>query len=89
MTLWVAGHQGNYHPAKYGDNRHYCSGDIMYEICHVISEDHVINGSCDFLWWESFIERHHPTKFGGHRHCGSGDINILSKVRLFYRKLLS
>ena len=31
-----------------GDHRHCISGD-MFLVCHVISEDHVVKRSCDFM----------------------------------------
>ena len=44
----------------------------MVLVCHVISQDHMIKGSCDFMGGSPLI--HHPAKFGGHRHCVSGDM---------------
>ena len=35
--------------AKFGGHRHYVSGDIMILGSHVISQDHRIKGSCDFM----------------------------------------
>ena len=35
-------------PATVGGNSHCGSGDIMILLCHVISEDYVIEGSCGF-----------------------------------------
>ena len=37
------------HPAKFGGYRHCCSGDIIILVCHVISQDHLIKGLCDFI----------------------------------------
>ena len=34
---------------KFGGHRHYVSGDIMIFGCYVISKDHRIKGSCDFM----------------------------------------
>ena len=39
----------SYHPAKFGGNRHSHSGDIMVLACHMISQDHLIKASCDFI----------------------------------------
>ena len=36
-------------PAKFGGDKHCGRGDIMILICHVISQDHVTLGSCDFM----------------------------------------
>ena len=35
------------HLAKFGGPRYCISTDIMFLICHVIKQDHVIKGSCD------------------------------------------
>ena len=43
----------------------------MFLVCQVISQEHVIRGSCDFM------VSHHTTKFGDHRYCGSGDMMFL------------
>ena len=47
MTLWVGASRGN-HPAKFGDHSHFGSADIFL-VCHVIPQDHVIKGPCDFM----------------------------------------
>ena len=36
------------HPAKFSGLRHCGSGDIMALVCHVILDDHVIKGLCNF-----------------------------------------
>ena len=41
-------------------------------VCHMILQDHPINGVILFFGLEPLIVSHHPAKFGGHRHCGSG-----------------
>ena len=46
----------------------------MVLVCHVISQDHVIKGSCDFYRWEPLMISHHPAKFGGLRQGGSEDV---------------
>ena len=38
----------SYHPAKFGGHRLSDSSDIVVLVCQVISQDHVIKGSCDF-----------------------------------------
>ena len=37
------------HPDKFDDQRHHGSGDIMFLVSHLISQDHAIQGSCDFI----------------------------------------
>ena len=39
----------SYHPAKFGGHKHSGSRYIMVLVCHVISEDQVIKGSCNFM----------------------------------------
>ena len=59
MTLSVVGPQGRSLLYKFGDNRQCGSGDVMVLVCHLILQDHVIEGSCDFkskppscqVWW--------------------------------------
>ena len=42
-TTWMEAPQGKSPTlvAKFGDHRHYGSGDIMVLVCHVILQDHV------------------------------------------------
>ena len=35
--------------AKFGSHRHCGSGDLLILVCHVISQDHAIKGSCYFM----------------------------------------
>ena len=65
--------------AKFGGHRHCDSENIMILGYHVISQDHIIKGSCDFIGRNPsrYKVRYDPPKFGGHRHCGSGDIMII------------
>ena len=37
-----------HHPAKFGGDKHYDSGDIFL-ICHMISRDHKFQESCDLV----------------------------------------
>ena len=37
------------HPTNFGDHGHSGSGNIMFLAYHVISQEHVIKGSCDFM----------------------------------------
>ena len=39
----------NYYLVKFGGHRHHGSEDIMILVCQVISEDHMIKGSSDFI----------------------------------------
>ena len=39
----------DYHPAKFDSHRYCSSGDMMILVCHVILQDHVIKGACDFM----------------------------------------
>ena len=62
-----------YHPAKFGGHSHYDNGDIMILVCHIISLDNEIKGSC-VLWVGAPQDSHDPSKIGDHRYCGSGDM---------------
>ena len=39
----------SYHPAKFVSHSHSGSAYIMFLDCHVISQDHVVKGSFDFM----------------------------------------
>ena len=39
----------NHHSAKFDGHRHCGSGNIMALVHHVISQDHVIKHSCDYM----------------------------------------
>ena len=45
----------------------------MVLVCHLISQDHVINGLCVFMSVPLMLS-HHPAKFGNHSRYGSGDM---------------
>ena len=50
--MWLYGQEPmkiSYHPAKFCSHRNSDSGDIVALVCHVISQDHVIKESCDFI----------------------------------------
>ena len=47
------------------------SGDMMYIICHTISQDHVI------AEWVIVTVIYFFSKFGGDMHCSSGDMIIV------------
>ena len=57
-------------PARFGSHRNCGSGDIILLVCHVISQDHMIKGSC-VLICRSPLRK--VIKFGGYKHCGDGD----------------
>ena len=44
------------HPVKFSDCSHSNSDDVLVLVCHVISQDHVIKGSCDFMERSSWSE---------------------------------
>ena len=52
----------------------------MASVCHVISQDHVIKGSFDFMGGSLFVVDHHPAKFGRSSLCVSGDIILIYHV---------
>ena len=37
------------HPAKFGGHIHLSSEDIMFLVCHIISQDHAVKGSFEFM----------------------------------------
>lgn len=39
----------SYHPDKLSDHRHCGSGDIKLLFCYMISQHHLIKGSCDLI----------------------------------------
>ena len=49
VTLWVAVHTVNYHPAKFGGHGHFGSGVKMILVHHVILQDHVLKVLCDLM----------------------------------------
>ena len=46
---WQEPFKVGYHPAKSVSHRHSDNWDIVVLVCHVVSQDHVIKGSCDFI----------------------------------------
>ena len=56
----------NYYLAKFQGHKQSGSG-IMISICHVISQNHVIKGLCDFIGGSPKVG-YHPANFGSHRH---------------------
>ena len=48
----------------------------MVLVCHVISQDHVIKGLCDFMGRAPSRLSYHPARLCGNRQSGSSDIMI-------------
>ena len=63
--------------ATFGVHRHCGCGDIMILGCHMISQHHMIKGSCYFIDRSLSMLSYHPAKFGRHRHYSSEYIIIL------------
>ena len=58
-----------------------CGSGNMFLVCHGISEDHVVKGSCDFIIrTPSWLVMTLPAKFGCHRDYYSGDVTLLVVV---------
>ena len=53
---------------------HCSSGHTVILGCHMISQDDMSKGSCDFSY--------HPAMFGSHGHCNSEDIILVCHVIL-------
>ena len=49
----------------------------MVLVFHVVSQEHVIKGSYDFMAGSPSWLSHHPVKLGGLRYCVRGDIVFL------------
>ena len=62
---------------KFGGNRDCGSDDVIVLVFHVISQDHLIKESYDFIVKSLSRLNHHPTKFSGHKLYCSGDIMVL------------
>ena len=62
----------SYQLAKFFSHRQCGDRDIMVLDCHVISQDHIIEGSCNFI-----KVNYNLVKFGVRRHCGSRDATLL------------
>ena len=43
--------KANYHPSNFGGHSHSDSGVMMILVSHVMSQEHVIKGSSDFIGW--------------------------------------
>ena len=49
MNSWVEAPHRELPPSMFGGHLSSTSGDIKYLICHVTSQNHVFEGSCNFL----------------------------------------
>ena len=63
-------------PAKFDGHRYCGRGDMMYLVCHVISQDHETKCWSNY-GWEPPKTSHHPAKFSVQKQCGSGDMMVL------------
>ena len=61
----------------FGGHWSIANGGIKYLICHVTSQNHMIEKSV--YEWELRRVCHHLAKFGGHRYCSSRDVFSLSR----------
>ena len=80
-NLFKVSHQ----PAKFGGHRHFSTGDIL--VYHVISQDHVIKGSCDSGEQPGKVI-YHIAMFGGYRHFVNGDIMNLVCHMIFLDQVI-
>ena len=64
-------HNWKIHPTEFDGNRHCGNEDIVVSEFHMILQEHVIKGSCNFA------DSNHPAKFDGQKHSGSGGIMFL------------
>ena len=62
----------SYYPEEFGGHSHSGSGDIMFLICHMISQEHVRKGHV--AGSEPLMLSLNLVKFAGHRHCSSKDL---------------
>ena len=65
----------SYHYAKFGGHSHSGSG-IMILVCHVISQDHVIKRSRNFMGGSPH-GKSPPCQPPGHKHGGCGDMFLV------------
>ena len=50
--MWLLGYKPLkviHRATKFGGDKHCCSRDKMFLICHEISKDHMIQESCEFI----------------------------------------
>ena len=64
----------NHHFTVFGDHLSGTSGDIKYSIYHVLSQNQVIEGPCNFTAKSSSLYVTTLRKYYGHRCCGNRDI---------------
>ena len=78
-VMWLYGQESikvSYHSAKFGGQGPNGGENIVILVCHVISQYHMIKGSCDFKRYDPIKVGYHPSKFGGRRHSERGDIVV-------------
>ena len=63
-------------PCQFEGQRHCNSGDIMVLVCHMILQDYITKGSCDYIVKSPSMLSYQPT-FGGHRHCDTRVVMVL------------
>ena len=50
FTVWSSSRKvPRHHPVRLGGHSHCSSGNKIVLICYMISQDHVMKGSCDFM----------------------------------------
>ena len=49
LSNFMVGSLLNQHLTKFGGHRHCSVGDIIVLVCHMISQDYVMKGSCAFI----------------------------------------
>ena len=87
----------SYHPAKFGGHSHSGSGVIRNLVSHVILQDHVVKGLCDFMagspWWEG--ERERKKKKGNckalcltRKRRNKFSVKVIFKIRFSCPKIL-
>lgn len=68
------------HIVYFGVHGSSASRDIIYFICHVISQENLIKGSCEFVGWELLTVFHHSDKFSDHRHWDTENTFLICLV---------
>ena len=66
--------------AMFDAHRSSASGNITYLICHMTSQDHVIERSCEVTDGSTPLYVTIQLKLDGNRHCGSGDMFFVFQV---------
>ena len=69
-----------HHLAKFGGHRYCGSRNVMFLVCHLIYQNHVIKGSDECI--EAHRGKLQPVKFGGHRDSCGGIMAFVCHVAL-------